>query len=157
MNNLFQIKNNLEPELILAFKIDAEKSKVYDAWTQLETFKKWFLPTGFTIAKAELNAVEGGFFRVHMQSPEGEIYPTKGEYILLEKPNRIVYKDSWDDDRANNEAVISEVLFEANGNTTTLKLYASFATEKQKEETLASGIVDGWKMFLNNLNAVLNP
>ena len=97
----------------------------------------------------------GGHFTIHMQSPEGEIYPTKGEYILLEEPNRIVYKDSWDDDRDNNEPVIAEVIFDTIGEKTQIKLYSSFASEKQKEETLKSGIIDGWKMFFQNLNNVL--
>ncbi len=96
-----------------------------------------------------------GYFRIHMKSPEGEIYPTKGEYILLDKPNRIVYKDSWDDDRENNEPIITEIILEPMGNKTLMKIYSSFATEQQKENVLSSGIVDGWKMFFDNLNNLL--
>ena len=122
---------------------------------RLEVFQKWFCPTGFTVALVELIPKDGGYFRVHMQSPEGEIYPTRGEYILLDKPNRIVYKDSWDDDRENNEPMVAEIVFESNGDKTLMKLYTSFATEQQKESVLASGVVDGWKMFFNNLKTAL--
>ena len=155
MKALFKTENYLDPILVLEYTIDADTRSVYKAWTDLEIFKKWFCPTGFTIARAELDAKPGGYFRIHMRSPEGEIYPTKGEYILLDKPHRIVYKDSWDDDRPQNDPTIAEVVFEAVGDKTKLKLYSSFASEKQKDKVLTSGIADGWKMFFENLNKVL--
>ena len=71
------------------------------------------------------------------------------------KPNRIVYKDSWDDDRENNEPTIAEIIFEPMGEKTLMKLYSSFSTEQQKENVLRSGNVEGWKMFFDNLNSVL--
>ncbi len=155
MNELYTTENYLTPILVLDYNIDAEINAVYDAWTQIDTFKKWFCPTGFTVALAEMNALPGGFFRVHMQSPDGEIYPTKGEYILLEKPNQIVYCDSWDDDRQDNEPITTEIRFANNGDKTTISLYSSFATHEQKETVLNAGVVEGWKMFLNNLKECL--
>ncbi|UQD55139.1 SRPBCC domain-containing protein [Flavobacterium sp. K5-23] len=155
MKELFKTENYLEPMLLLDYKIDANCNTVYDAWTDLEVFKKWFCPTGFSVALAEMDLKVGGYFRVHMKSPEGEIYPTKGEYLLLDKPNRLVYKDSWDDNRENNEPTVVEIVFEPLGNKTLIKIYSSFATEKQKKNVLSSGIVDGWKMFFKNLNTVL--
>ncbi len=155
MKKLFRAENYLEPILVLDYEIDANCNSVHNAWTDLEIFQKWFCPTGFSVARAELVPHAGGYFRIHMKSPEGEIYPTKGEYILLDKPNRIVYKDSWDDNRENNEPIITEIIFEPLGKKTLMKIYSSFATEQQKESVLNSGIVDGWKMFFNNLNIVL--
>lgn len=155
MENVYKTKNYLDPILVLEFDIEADKEQVYKAWTDIELFKQWFCPAGFSIALSEMTAEAGGYFRIHMQSPDGVIYPTKGEYILLEKPNRIVYKDSWDDDRESNEPAIAEIQFESVGGKTKIKLYSSFANEKLKEETLASGVADGWKMFLNNLTTLL--
>lgn len=154
-NTLHTTPNYLEPTLILEHLIDANTTAVYDAWTELDTLKKWFKPTGFTVAKAELVAKEGGYFIIHMQSPEGEIYPTKGEYILLERPNRIVYQDSWDDERPNNEPIVAEIRFIDAGDKTRIQLFSSFASNEQKDQTLKSGVADGWKMFFENLNATL--
>lgn len=154
MKELFKTDNYLEPMLILEYEINAHCNSVYHAWTELEVFKKWFCPTGFSIVRAEMDLKVGAYFRIHMKSPEGEIYPTKGEYILLDKPNRLVYRDSWDDNRENNEPIITEIIFESLGNKTLMKVYSSFATEKQKENVLSSGITDGWKMFFENLNRV---
>ena len=121
----------------------------------MELFQKWFCPTGFSIAKVEMLPEASGYFTVHMKSPEGQIYPTKGEYILLEKPNRIIYKDSWDDDRKDNEPIVTEILFEQKNGHTTLKLFSSFNSTKQKETVMNSGIVEGWKMFFQNLNGLI--
>ncbi|HEY9169427.1 MAG TPA: SRPBCC domain-containing protein [Lutibacter sp.] len=155
MQALFKTENYLEPMLILDYEIDANCNAVYNAWTDLEIFQKWFCPTGFSVARAEMVPKAGGYFKIHMKSPEGEIYPTKGEYILLDKPNRLVYKDSWDDIRENNEPTVVEIIFEPLGNKTLMKIYSSFATEKQKKNVLSSGIVNGWKMFFEHLNSVL--
>ncbi len=155
MKERYRPANYLEPVLVLDYVINADKASVYKAWTDLEIFQKWFCPTGFTVAKAEMISEAGGYFRIHMKSPEGQIYPTKGEYILLEKPDRIVYKDSWDDDRADNDPVVSEVVFETIGSKTKVELHASFLTENQKEKAINQEIIDGWKMFLTNLNNVI--
>ena len=155
MNKFYKTDNYLEPMLILDYEIDANCNSVYNAWTDLKIFQKWFCPTGFSVALAEMDLKAAGYFRIHMKSPEGEIYPTKGEYILLDRPNRIVYRDSWDDNRENNEPTIVEIIFEPLGHKTLMKIYSSFATEKQKDNVLSSGIVDGWKMFFENLNRVI--
>ncbi len=155
MKNLYKSIDKLDPYLVVEYEIDARKDAVYKAWTDIEIFQKWFCPTGFSIARVEMNVQVGGNFRVHMKSPEGDIFPTKGEYILLEEPNRIVYGDSWDDDREANEPTIVEILFVTQGEKTLMKLYTSFASEEQKVSVLNSGIIDGWKMFFENLNNVL--
>ncbi|WP_367757474.1 SRPBCC domain-containing protein [Flavobacterium sp. WC2430] len=155
MTALYKTANYLEPMLLLEYEINANCNTVYNAWTDINLFQKWFYPTGFSVARAEMVPNVGGYFRIHMKSPEGEIYPTKGEYLLLDKPNRIVYKDSWDDDREQNEPTVVELIFEPQSEKTVLKLYSSFATEQQKDTVLHSGIVDGWKMFFDNLNNLL--
>ncbi|MGO4821243.1 MULTISPECIES: SRPBCC family protein [unclassified Flavobacterium] len=155
MKAQFKTANYLDPILLLEYKIHAKPDIVYDAWTNLEVFQKWFCPTGFSVAIAEMDLKVGGYFRIHMKSPEDQIYPTKGEYLVLEKPNRIVYKDSWDDNRENNEPTVAEIIFEAAADQTVMKLYYSFATKEQKETMLSSGIEQGWKMFLDNLKELL--
>ena len=155
MTALYKTANYLEPMLLLEYEINTNCNSVYNAWTDINLFQKWFYPTGFSVTRAEMVPNVGGYFKIHMKSLEGAIYPTKGEYLLLDKPNRIVYKDSWDDNREQNEPTIVELIFEPQGEKTVLKLYSSFATEQQKETVLHSGIVDGWKMFFDNLNNVL--
>ena len=156
MAELYKTENYLDPVLVVKYVFDSDVHAVYQAWTDIDIFKKWFLPLNFTNAKAEMDAVEGGYFIIHMKSPQGDIYPTKGEYILLESPKRIVYKDSWDDERPNNEPVTTEITFSEMNGQTVLKLFSSFATLEQKEKTVNSGVVDGWKMFFDNLNKILS-
>lgn len=155
MKELYKTENYIAPELLVEFEMDSDLNSVYSAWTEIETFKKWFCPTGFSIVMAVMKPVNGGFFRVHMKSPEGVIYPTKGEYILMEPPNRIVYKDSWDYERQNNEPITTEITFTEINGKTLMKLYSSFASSEQKNNVLKSGVIDGWKMFLNNLTNTL--
>lgn len=145
----------LKPIKLLDHIIEAKQARVYNAWTDLTVFQQWFCPSGFSIAKAEMDVRPGGYFSIHMKSPEGDIYPTKGKYISLDPPSRIIYQDSWDDDRKNNEPVLTEVVLQSEGEHTKLSLYSSFVSEEQKEKILSSDIVNGWKMFFENLNRIL--
>ncbi len=48
------------------------------------------------------------------------------------------YKDSWHDDREDNNPITTEITFQEDKGNTKLQLYSSFATEKQRESILNS-------------------
>lgn len=144
-----------EPDLTFSRIFNAPRELVFQAWTNPNLLEQWFCPTGFSVDFCEVNAQPGGFFRIHMRSPEGIIYPTKGEYREIVPPVRLVYLDTWDDDRAHNPEVQTIVTFEEEGNKTHVTLYSIFSSEQHRNEVLSQGAKDGWKMFLDNLEKVL--
>ncbi len=143
------------PELVFTHFFDAKREKVFKAWTDAKMLRQWFYPAGFSIDLCEADAKVGGCFRIHMRSPNGTIYPTKGEYMEVQAPSRLVYMDSWDDDRQKNPKMQITVLFEEEDEQTQLSLYTAFSSKEHREEVLAQGVKEGWMMFMDNLTKCL--
>ena len=65
-----------ERTLVDVRRFQAAKEKVFDAWTDGTQIAKWMGPEGFTIPAADLDAREGGNYRITMRSPAGNTVPT---------------------------------------------------------------------------------
>lgn len=130
-------------------------SLLFRAWTEAPLLAQWFLPTGFSNALCEVDLRPGGHFRVHMRGPDGQIYPAAGRYLEVRKPDRIVYVDTWDDDRQDNLPVQVTLDLQDRDDGTELVLTSQFTSDAHRDKVLASGVEEGWGMFFRNLDALL--
>ncbi|MGA8035766.1 MAG: SRPBCC domain-containing protein [Candidatus Acidiferrales bacterium] len=71
--------------------INAPAEKVYDAWLDPETAGKWLFttPTG-QMTRVEIDPVQGGKF-LFVDRQDGENVEHVGEYLLLDRPHKIVF------------------------------------------------------------------
>ena len=151
MTNSIKNQTSLDPELLFSHHFDAPREKVFQAWTQEELFQQWFCPNDFSVQLCEMDVRPGGSFRIHMQAPDDKIYPTRGEYIEIIAPERLEYKDSWDDNRADNPPITITVTFEQQPDGTQLNLYTAFTSKEHRDQVLSQGVKEGWLMFMDNL------
>jgi len=82
-----------ERELTLMRVIDAPRERVFRAWT--EQFSLWWGPHGMTTPFCEMDLRPGGVFRTVMRAPDGKEYPTKGVFLEVVAPERIVFTDAF--------------------------------------------------------------
>ena len=62
-----------ENTLVMTRTLPASPARVFAAWTTAETMKQWFCPgEDMTVPVAELDAREGGHYRIVMQNKNGE-------------------------------------------------------------------------------------
>lgn len=61
--------------LITTREMDAQLSRVWDAWNHPDIIAKWWGPAGFHSTVKELDVREGGRFEVIMHGPDGMDYP----------------------------------------------------------------------------------
>ncbi len=80
-----------EREVTITRLFDAPRTMVFKAWTDAEQLAQWWGPKGFTNPVCEIDARVGGALRIHMRSPDGSIYPMKGEIREINPPERIVF------------------------------------------------------------------
>jgi uncharacterized protein YndB with AHSA1/START domain len=86
-----------ETTLQLKRTFAAPREKVFHAWAQPETLKKWCAPSDeFSIPIAEADLRVGGKYRIAMQAPDGNLYVAIGEYREILPPQKLVFTWLWE-------------------------------------------------------------
>jgi uncharacterized protein YndB with AHSA1/START domain len=83
-----------ERELVLTRIIAAPRARVFSAWT--EQLPQWWGPHGMTTPVCELDLRPGGRFRTVMRAPDGTEYATRGVFLEVVAPERIVFTDAYE-------------------------------------------------------------
>jgi uncharacterized protein YndB with AHSA1/START domain len=129
---------------------DAPAEDVFDAWTNPEVLRRWWVanPTWRTpVADVDLRV--GGAYRLSMEDPDaGTFHTVRGEYSEVRRPERLVYSWCWEEDggRTGHVSTVT-VEFVQDGERTTVVL------EHSDLETPASRDRhgDGWAACLEML------
>ena len=129
---------------------DATAEDVFDAWTSPEVIRRWFKPAqGWQEPSAEVDLRVGGTIRVVMRTPEGEPVEAGGEFTLIERPHRLAFTWTFDDDPSNQQMIELEFT-ERDGATSVLFVNSNISEEKRRDQQY-----DGWSTCLDNLEAVV--
>jgi len=135
---------------------NAPIQRVWDAWTQPDQLKQWFMPAPFSVASAELDVRTGGQLSINTKSPEGEIMPLSGEYTTVEEPTKLVMVSSPLDAEGKKlfEVQHSIELTEANGQTT-LDLVSEVLWAGPNSEQYLQGMEPGLNQALDQMTKLI--
>lgn len=87
--------------LVIKRVFDLPLSTIWKAWSQPESYKKWWGPKEFTCPYCAINFTTGGKYLSSMKGPDGkEIFGT-GTYKEIVPNKKIVYTDSFADSKGN--------------------------------------------------------
>lgn len=76
----------------------ASPEKLYRAFTEADALSRWMPPYGFTCQVHQLDAREGGSFRMSFRNfTTGQSHAFGGDYLELRPYERIRYTDRFDD------------------------------------------------------------
>jgi uncharacterized protein YndB with AHSA1/START domain len=129
---------------------DAPAEDVFDAWTNVEVIKRWFRPaSGWQEPSAEVDLRVGGKVRVVMRDPDGQPVEARGEYTLIERPNRLAFTWTFDDDPSNQQMIELEFT-EQDGVTTVLFVNSDISEERRRDQQY-----DGWSTCFDEMERVL--
>ena len=129
---------------------DAPAEDVFDAWTSEEVIRRWFIPAqGWQEPSAEVDLRVGGTVRVVMRDPSGAPVEASGEYTEIDRPNRLAFTWTFDDDPANQQLI--EIEFTERDGTTTVVFVNSNISEERRRDAQD----DGWSTCFDNLERVL--
>jgi uncharacterized protein YndB with AHSA1/START domain len=136
----------------------APREQVFDAWTNPEVLKRWWRAAdeGGT-PLAEVDAREGGAYRLSMKTREGEIHTVSGEYREVTTPERLSFTWTWEEGpgpvMAGSEDTLVVVEFHEDGDGTLVKLtHSGFASEELKGMH-----AQGWQGVLASLERNVFP
>ena len=88
-------------ELVIRRIFDAPRELVWKAWTEPERMTQWWGPKNFTSPACKIDFRVGGKYLFCMRSPEGQEFWSTGVYREIVEPERIVYADSFADEKGD--------------------------------------------------------
>ncbi|TAL29651.1 MAG: SRPBCC domain-containing protein [Spirochaetes bacterium] len=87
--------------LVIERIFDAPRERVWKAWTDAESAKRWWGPKDFTAPFSRIDFRVGGTYLLCMRAPDGKDYWSTGVYKEIEPMERIVATDSFADEKGN--------------------------------------------------------
>ena len=148
--------NEVPSELHLKRFFAAPRELVFAAWTKPEMLAQWWGPKGFTNPVCEVDARAGGAILIHMQAPDGTVYPMTGRFVEFYPPYRFHFTASPLDKDGNamfenwNSVFFAEV---EGGTEVTLDVHVM--NSKPGAEQHLKGMTAGWNSSLDRLGDLL--
>ncbi|PZN54665.1 MAG: toxin [Proteobacteria bacterium] len=127
--------------------------KLYRAFIEADALAKWIPPNGYCCTVHEMEAREGGKYRMSFRNfTTGNAHSFGGEFVELVPGERLRYTDRFDDPNLPGEIQV----------TVTLKK-VSVGTELNIEQTGIPDVIPveacylGWQDSLRNLASLVEP
>ena len=123
--------------------------RVFDAWLDPKTLAKFMKPgPDVTTPEVTSDAVVGGRFKIVMKAPEmGEI-PHEGEYLEIDRPNRL--KFTWLSPYSQEGSTVTLTFASKDGGTDLTLHHIRFPSEESRDNHEG-----GWTAILNTLSEAL--
>jgi uncharacterized protein YndB with AHSA1/START domain len=129
---------------------DAPAEHVFDAWTSPEVIERWFRPgPDWKKPSAEVDLRVGGTIRVVMRAPSGAAVEASGEYTEIDRPNRLAFTWTFEDDPSNQQLIELEFT-ERDGATIVLFVNSNISQEERRNQQY-----EGWLACIDNLERAL--
>jgi uncharacterized protein YndB with AHSA1/START domain len=132
--------------------VSAPPERVFGACVDTGELARWWGPAGFTSPEVEVDAREGGRYRITMQPPTGEAFHLRGEFRSVDAPHHLVYTFVWEEPDEDDRETLVALTFEPTASSDTLVLldHGPFATQARYELHRA-----GWTEALERLEQTL--
>jgi len=89
---------NAEQKLVIKRRFPAPRDRVFAMWTTEDLLKRWFCPGAtMSVSVAEVDAREGGAYRIVMQDSDGKTYSPSGRYERVVPNEQLVFSWKWAD------------------------------------------------------------
>lgn len=158
--------------IVFSRTFDAPAEELFRAWTDPKMMAQWFAPQPMTVPKVEIDARPGGNFIFVMRDPDGTDYASTGEFLEIDEPRKIVYRDSVSEmpdsfldavNQARGEAPGTPipdgtvtVTFEEAGDTTTMTFSEEWDSRATRDAWIEMQMVEGFQQGLDQLENVLS-
>jgi uncharacterized protein YndB with AHSA1/START domain len=131
------IERTSEQELVVTRTIDGRRDVVFEAWTDAELFRQWWVPEsiGLKLLSCEVDARVGGGYRLTFDIGTPEPMAFFGRYLEVTPPTRLV----WTNEEGDEGTVVTTVTFEDHGGGTRLVIHDRYPSKEALDAAIASG------------------
>ena len=151
MKNYTTSERKSERELVVTRTINGPARIVFEAWTQPELLKRWWVPksAGLTLLSCEMDVRVGGGYRlVFAANPEPIAF--FGKYLEVTPHSRL----SWSNDESPDGA-ITTVTFEERGGKTRVVVHDLYPSKEALDAAIASESTGGFTEQFEQLDELL--
>ena len=144
-------------EIVITRVLDAPRDLVFKAWTDPQHLARWWGPHYFTIPVCTVDLRLGGALLVHVQGPDGVVYPMKGVFREIVVPERLVFSATAVMDEAGNLGLeaINTITFSERESKTELTVRIAVVCPKTSPADALAGMEEGWNESLDKLTELL--
>ncbi len=137
MKNQTNTERKSASELVSSRIINGPSHLVFEAWTNPELFKKWWVPKSapMTLVSCEMDVRTGGTYRL-VFSAGGQSAAFFGKYLEVVPCSRLVWTN---DEGGADAATITTVTFEEVNGTTLVTVHDLYPSKEALDEALATG------------------
>ncbi|MGH6761963.1 MAG: SRPBCC domain-containing protein [Phyllobacterium sp.] len=148
-------ESDAERELILVREFNAPRELVFRMWTDPKHVAEWWGPHGFTNPVVEMDVRPGGKYRIVMRDANGVDYPSKGKFIEVAEPERLVVTDAFDMEDAPADEAVWTIIFEDIDGRTRLTIRLLCKSAKDRRTLVEMGWREGTTEMLEKLEAYM--
>lgn len=119
-----KVERRSDREVVVTRTFDAPVHLVFEAWSNPELFRRWWVPTsmGMTLESCEMDVRTGGTYRLGFG---GDVY-FFGRYLEVTPPSRIV----WTNDEGGEDGSVTTVTLTDEDGATLVVLSELFPSEE---------------------------
>ena len=151
----FKVSTPTDREIRISRVFDAPRELVFDAFTKPELLTRWMSgPPGWSFVVCEVDLRVGGAYRFVWRGPDGTEMGMGGVHREIERPERVVNTQRFDQDWTGGEAVGTLQLLERDGKTISINTVL-YVSKEARDGALASGMDQGMAMGYDRLEGLL--
>lgn len=125
--NETRVERPYDCEVVVTRTVDAPARLVFEAWTNPELFRRWWVPKSFGIdlVGCDMDVHAGGQYRLTFLH-EGSTMEFFGTYVEVTPPSRLV----WTNDEGDAGQTVTTVTFEEIDGKTTLTVHDRYPSKE---------------------------
>lgn len=163
-DNKIAASTEQEKNVLIIRIIDLPIQEVWRAWTNAESFKKWWGPAAYTCPSCEIDLIVGGKNVNCMREPEGKEFWTTATYREIIPLEKIVYLENFSDPEGNpvlpsyyeipgswEDEILVTVTFQVQGGKTKMTLEQTGIPDEIHHDC-----VIGWNEAFNKMEVSLH-
>ena len=130
------VERTSDRELVVTRTIDGPPPSVFEAWTDADLFRQWWVPKslGVTLLSCEIDARVGGGYRLTFDRGAAEPMAFFGRYLEVTPPSRLV----WTNEEGDGGRVVTTVTFEEDHGRTRLVVRDLYPSKEALDDAVAT-------------------
>jgi uncharacterized protein YndB with AHSA1/START domain len=155
-------KNPESLTMTVIVDLDATVERAWQLWADPRQFEQWWAPPGYPVTVVDHDLRAGGRIAFGMAGAEGERFDSTWDVIAADPPRYLELRDADvdDDGRPNDGNAMTGFIItfderDGGGGGAVMAIRTHFDSLAGMEAVLASGVEEGMRIVLSQIDAVL--